>query len=70
MKRFWDLSLRTPETTNLSRATTFNKTKVMEFFKNIESIQLKYNFGPSDIYNTDETGCCTVQKVGNTKVIA
>ena len=26
--------------------------------------------GPNDIYNADKTGCSTVQKVGNTKVIA
>ena len=30
----------------------------------------RHHFLPNDIYNTDETGCTTVQKVGNTKVIA
>ena len=30
----------------------------------------KNHFSPNDIYNADETGCTTVQKVGNTKVIA
>ena len=30
----------------------------------------KHHFGQSDIYNADETSRSTVQKVGNTKVVA
>ena len=30
----------------------------------------KNTFIPQDIYNCDETGCSTVQKVGNQKVVA
>lgn len=30
----------------------------------------KYHFSLNDIYNSDETACTTVQKVGNTRVVA
>ena len=70
MNRFKEFSLCRPEATSLSRATSFNKTNVAELFKNLEEILRKYNFNLNDIYNADETGCCTVQKMGNTKVIA
>lgn len=62
-RRNANLSLRSPEGTSLGRATAFNRTTVSEYFDNIESIMKKYNFSPDCIYNTDETGNTTVQKV-------
>ena len=34
---------------------------VDKFFDNLANVMDKYKFSPGDIYNTDETGCTTVQ---------
>lgn len=62
VKRHPELSLRRPESTSLMRAVGFNRPQVERFFNNLKDICEKYNFGPSDIYNCDETGVSTVQK--------
>ncbi|XP_065672259.1 uncharacterized protein LOC136090079 [Hydra vulgaris] len=50
------------------RTTSFNRTNVDTFFKNLASVQKRNNFSADCIYNIDETGLTTVHKP--VKVIA
>lgn len=60
MARHADLRLRTAESTSLQRAAGFNKEQVDRFFRMLTDLMEKYNFGPSKIFNADETGVSSV----------
>ena len=57
-----DLSVRSPQAINLSRAEAFNRTAVENFFQIYRTLLNKESFEATDIWNVDETGLSTVQK--------
>ncbi|KAF2897999.1 hypothetical protein ILUMI_08176 [Ignelater luminosus] len=61
LKRHPSLSIRTPQATSLSRATSLHKYNVSMFFANLTTVYQRLNLGPGDIWNVDETGITTVQ---------
>lgn len=62
MHRSKDLSLRTPESKSLSRATSFNRTNCDAFYNNLKSILQRHNFSANNILNCDETAVTPVHK--------
>ncbi|KYM98414.1 hypothetical protein ALC62_10873 [Cyphomyrmex costatus] len=61
MKRNPTLVIRIPGLpTLLSRATSFNRTNVSEFFDKYKSVLDKHNYTSSRIWNANETGITTV----------
>ena len=68
MERHSDLSLRSPEATSLARMTSFNKTNLGVFQGKLQEVLARHGLTENSIYNLDETGCTTVQKLP--KIIA
>ena len=67
MKRH-DMSLRISQATSIARMVGFNKPKVEQFFSKYKELLSSRQIQPTNLYNMDETGITTVQKVG--KVVA
>lgn len=65
MQQHPQLSIRSPEATSLSRATSFNQNNVTDFFTNIDAVMERNKFPPQSIYNVDEACLTTVQKPQN-----
>jgi len=64
MTRHKNLTLHKLKNTSLFRATTFNKTNIMEFFNNYEPALKSWEFTAARVYNIDETGVFTVAQLG------
>lgn len=60
LKRNKQIALRSPEMMSLARMQGFNETQVKKFFDLLGETLVKYKFGPSQIYNADESGVPTV----------
>lgn len=60
LKRNANLSIRKPERTSQARAAAVNHPVIDKFYDNYLDLLTKYNFLPSELYNTDETNNPTV----------
>ncbi|XP_072392462.1 uncharacterized protein [Diabrotica undecimpunctata] len=63
MQRHPRLSVRKPEATSLAGMTSFNRKNIGIFQNKLEDVLTRYSFTPAQIYNLDETGVTTIQRV-------
>ena len=61
LKRNNNISIKTPKSTSMARASAFNSHNLTTFFNNLLQVQNRLNFEAQNIWNVDETGCTTVQ---------
>lgn len=63
MRRNPDITIRVPEATSIARAAAFNRPNIKYFFDELERALIKSGVTGDRIYNLDETGFNTVQRV-------
>ncbi|GFR65606.1 transposase [Elysia marginata] len=63
MQRNPELSLRISEATSLACASAFNRQNIAAFFKLLNETVIKTKATAFSIFNLDESGCTTVQRV-------
>jgi hypothetical protein len=63
-RRYPDLSIRSPQGTNLSRAVAFIRPKVQQFFTLYKEVLQQGQFLEIQIWNMDEIGLTNVHKPG------
>jgi len=68
LKRNPKITVRSPESTSIARATSFNRHNVESFFTKLAEVVDRHKLQAGDIWNMDETGVTTVQKPS--KVVA
>lgn len=68
LKRHPEIRVRTPEPTSISRLGGFRRSEVELFFQNLEKLNDKHGYGPTHVYNMDETGVPTT--VPGRKILA